>query len=138
MEHGSIWSLFQHCLIDNNSFFVTASGSKEKPIVIWRSTTPRYLQRFDKSLLPVTTYFNQKNAWMTGDILEEILSKLNCRLSVANRSILLLMDNAGCHPLELVSKYSQINICFLPANTTAKLQPLELFKILKFIIVAIC
>ncbi len=84
------------------------------------------------------TYFNQKNAWMTGDILEEILSKLNCRLSVANRSILLLMDNAGCHPLELVSKYSQINICFLPANTTAKLQPLDLFKILKFIIVAIC
>ncbi len=93
------------------AFFVTASGSKEKPIVIWRSKTPRCLQQFDKSLLPVT-YFNQKNAWMTGDILEEILSKLNRRLSVANRSILLLMDNAGSHPPELVSKFSQINVCF--------------------------
>ena len=80
------------------TFFVTASGSKEKPVVIWKSKNPTCIQRFDKSALPVT-YLDQKHAWMTGEILEEILSKLNRRLSVSNRFILLLLDNAGCHPV---------------------------------------
>ena len=75
---------------------------------------------------------------MTGDIMEAILSKLNCKLSSTNRSILLLMDNAGCHPEYLEKKFSNIKICFLPANTTSKLQPLDLgiIKNFKVIIVA--
>ena len=58
------------------AFFVTASGKKEKPIMIWKSENPRCLKRFDKSVLPVD-YYSQKN----GDIMEFILTKLNCRLS---------------------------------------------------------
>ena len=72
------------------AFFVSASGKKEKPVVIWKSANPRCFRRFDKSLLPVT-YFSQKKAWMTG----YILAKLNRRMSSANRNILLFMDNAG-------------------------------------------
>ena len=106
------------------AFFVSAAGVKEQPIVIWQSANPRCLRRFDKSLLPVM-YFDQEKAWMTSEIMEKILGSLNGRLS---RTILLLMDNAGCHPQYLQTKFNNIRICccFLPANTTSKLQPLDL------------
>jgi hypothetical protein len=86
------------------AFFVSAAGTKEKPILIWKPETPRCLRKFDKSVLPVE-YFGQKKAWMTGDIMNIVLTKLNRRLSWSNRSILLLMDNAGCHPDPLAGKF---------------------------------
>ncbi len=58
------------------AFFVTANGEKEKPVVIWHSENPRCLKRFDKTVLPVA-YYSQKNSWMTGELMEEILTKLN-------------------------------------------------------------
>ena len=53
---------------------------------------------------------------MTGEIMEAILSKLNSKLSCTNRLTLLLMDNAGCHPEYLKTKFSNIKISFLPAK----------------------
>ena len=35
------------------AFFVSASGKKEKPVVIWKSDNPQCLKRFNKSVLPV-------------------------------------------------------------------------------------
>ena len=66
------------------AFFVTASGKKEKPVFIWKSQTPRCLRKFDKSVLPVD-YFAQKRAWMTGEIMDAVLTKLNRRLSMNNQ-----------------------------------------------------
>jgi len=43
------------------AFFVSASGQKEKPVVIWRSKNPRCLQRFNKSCLPVSSYSQNKS-----------------------------------------------------------------------------
>ena len=63
-----------------------------------KSEKPRCLKRFDKSQLPVD-YYSQKKAWM--EIMTSFLTKLNRRLGRTNCNILLLLDNAGCHPQEL-------------------------------------
>ena len=68
--------------ITGDAVFVMASGKKEKPIVIWKSEDPRCLKRFDKSVLPL--FFCQKKAWMTGEIMKSVLTRLNHRLSRSN------------------------------------------------------
>ena len=37
----------------------------------------------------------------------------------------MFMDNAPCHPQSLTGQFSNINVTFLPKNTTSKTQPLD-------------
>ena len=57
------------------------------PVVIWKSEKPRCFKGINKSQLSVS-YFNQPKAWMSGDIMDQILSKINCKLQVQFRSII--------------------------------------------------
>lgn len=110
---------------------VSASGTKEKPIVIWKSEKPRCFRGFNIDAFPVK-YYHQHNSWMTGEILKDFFG-FNLKMKAEKRSILLLLDNAGCRPPELLQdKFSNIKIIFLPANTTSKLQPIDLGVIKNF------
>ncbi len=62
------------------AFIANAAGGKEAAIVIWKSEKPRCFKGIDLSKLPVS-YFCQQNAWMTGEILDVVLTKLNRRYS---------------------------------------------------------
>ena len=110
---------------------MNASGDKEKPVVIWKSAKPRCFKGINKSHLPVE-YFDQQKAWMSEDIMHKLLSKLNTHLCKESRSIILFMDNAGCHPEDVASKYSNVKVVFLPPNTTSVLQSLDLGIIKNF------
>lgn len=113
------------------ALIVNADGGKETAIVVWKSAKPRCFKAIDTGSLPVQ-YYSQPKAWMTGDILQSVLSKLNRQLSAKARKIALLMDNAGCHPEDLKDHFSNIRIIFLPPNTTSMLQPLDLGIIQNF------
>ena len=67
-----------------------AAGGKQSAIVIWKAEKPQCFQGVDMSKLLVH-YFSQFNAWMTGDILDSVLTRLNHRLSSCSRSIVLLI-----------------------------------------------
>ncbi len=96
--------------------FVSASGHKEKPVVIWKYDKPRSLKRSRKLNYLLITAGKKNLGWM-GDY----ESDLNSRLSNTNRKIVLLLGKAGCHPDELKGQFSNIALCFLPLNTTSKL-----------------
>lgn len=105
------------------TLFVAAnmSGSeKRKLIVIGKSKNPRCFKNV--KTLPVT-YMSNKKAWMTSDLFIKILRDWDSELMKKKKKILLLVDNCPAHPK--VSNLKNINLQFLPPNTTSVLQPVD-------------
>ena len=69
---------------------------------------------------------------MNAEIMNEILTDLNRKLSKEERHILLLLDNATSHDPALRDRFSNIRVLFLPKNTTSRLLPLDAGIIKKF------
>uniref|UniRef100_A0A8C5PWV6 HTH CENPB-type domain-containing protein n=1 Tax=Leptobrachium leishanense TaxID=445787 RepID=A0A8C5PWV6_9ANUR len=106
-----------------------AAGYMMKPGLIHKSANPRALKNKNKNLPPVYWMHNAK-AWITKVLgsnwfhqclipqAKEYLHNLGMDFKV-----LLIMDNAGDHPLDLY--YEGVQIEFLPANTTSLMQPMD-------------
>ena len=93
------------------ALIANAAGGKETAVVIWKSAKPRCFKSVDASALPVQ-YFSQPKAWMTGEILQSVLRKLNRQLSAKSRKFVLFMDNAGCHPEDMKDSFSKSKLYF--------------------------
>ena len=72
-------------------------------------------------------YHTNSNAWMTTALLFEWLERFNAKIArTFCGEVALLIDNCSAHgTLENVPSLSNVEVIFLPPNTTSKLQPLD-------------
>ncbi|XP_042296424.1 tigger transposable element-derived protein 1-like [Sceloporus undulatus] len=108
-----------------------AGDCKLKPMLIYHSENPRALKNYLKSSLPVY-YKSNANAWMTADLFATWFSdyfkptvEAYCREQSIPFKVLLLVDNAPGHPRALADSFKEIQVAFMPANTSFSLQPME-------------
>lgn len=101
-----------------------ASGSdKRKPVVIAKSRRPRcFGKTFDPTMY--CDYYHNKKAWMTTAVFQTIVKKLDRDLRLSHRRGVLVLDNATCHNVTGL-ELTNLELCFLPKNTTSHLQPLD-------------
>jgi hypothetical protein len=106
-------------------FCVNATGTDRlKPLVIGKARRPRCFAGTDISRLPHIDYRANSNGWMTSEIFRSWLVGINARFRADNRNVLLLVDNCSAHRTNDLS-LSNVDVRFLPPNTTAHLQPLD-------------
>ena len=75
-------------------------GSDHRKLsVIGKSKTPRCLQKKYKMQVKdmAVDWYASKNAWMTGEIHHQIMTKLNNEMRLSNHHILYVCDNASSH-----------------------------------------
>ena len=60
--------------------------------------------------------------WVTGELFKSWLKRLNHKMRMQDRKILLFIDNCSAHPH---LDFSNIKLAFFPHNTTFKLQPMD-------------
>ncbi|GLV40948.1 hypothetical protein CBL_08522 [Carabus blaptoides fortunei] len=100
-----------------------------KPFLVQKLLNPRALKGVNKNTLPVHWKANSK-AWVTGNLfrewfLESFVPEVENYLKEKNLGfkVLLLLDNAPGHQKDL--SHPNIQVEFLPPNTTFLIQPLD-------------
>ena len=96
-------------------------GEKEELLLIGKSKKPRCFKNIGQ--LPLNYDFSF-NAWMTIDIWERWVRKMDRKFHCEKRKIFLLVDNCLAHTE--VTGLKSITIEFLPPNTTSVLQPCDM------------
>ena len=102
------------------------AGEKLKPLVIGKSKQPRAFKSTNLCAI-ACEYVNTNKAWMTTDLYNMWMLTLNNNMVRQNRNILLFVDNAPVHVLDYSTEQllTNVQVEFLPKNTTAETQPLD-------------
>ena len=95
-------------------------AEKLKLLVIGKHKNPRCFKNIKS--LPVHYEANLKS-WMTAQIFENYIRKLDAKFAKENRRVLFILDNCSAHPN--LPNLLAIKLQFLPPNTTAVSQPME-------------
>jgi hypothetical protein len=99
-------------------------GEKLKPVIIGTAKKPRCFKsiKYDINSLGVD-YYSNSSAWMTQEIFNKWLKKIDKKFKQENRKVLLFVDNCSTH--KTPDNLANIAIKYFPANTTSRLQPLD-------------
>lgn len=108
---------------------MSAAGEKETILVINKYLQLRCFKNVNRANVGVKWCTNKK-AWMTGHIFRDWLNAFNEKIKSQNRYVLLLLDNATCHPYNIY--LSNVKLVFLPTNISSSLQPFEQGILLAF------
>ena len=109
------------------ALFVATNGSKVCDlIVVWRSKKPRCFEKLRNIYHPHgVNYFANAKAWMTTEIIQEVLKMLDKKIIAKGRNVLLFLDNAPSRPNILQEALKNIKLEFFPKNTASRLQPCD-------------
>uniref|UniRef100_A0A8C9VDH0 HTH CENPB-type domain-containing protein n=1 Tax=Scleropages formosus TaxID=113540 RepID=A0A8C9VDH0_SCLFO len=104
---------------------------KLKPLLVYHSENPRALKGMLRSVLPVIWRSNHKS-WVTQDVFMDYVRSYfspfvekYCRENSLPNKALLIIDNAPCHPVGTILYADNIEVVFLPPQTTSLLQPMD-------------
>lgn len=99
----------------------------------WEMRSPHDWEKRKSPLLPIISKIKQKashelrlqqevldDGW---DIFKGYLTRLNTKMQAIDRKILMFLDNCPAHPKGL--SFSNIELEYLPKNTTSVLQPMD-------------
>ena len=109
----------------------TAGDFRLKPVFIYHSENPTALMNYAKStLLMLCKRYNK--AWMTAHLVTAWLAKYfhpTVEIYYSEKKIsfkiFLLIYNIPGHPRALMKMYNEVNVVFMPGNTTASLKPID-------------
>ena len=68
-------------------------------------------------------YRAQHKSWMSGELFDFWVHKLDRKFAVSKRKIALIIDNCTAHPH--VENLKWVELIFLPPNTTSHTQPID-------------
>ncbi|KAG0426366.1 Tigger transposable element-derived protein 6, partial [Dictyocoela muelleri] len=103
-------------------FCVSMLGEKLDPLLFGKAKMPFGFKNLDFSKLKID-YSNNSKAWMNLNLFKSWLEKLNKKMKLENRKILLTLDNAPVHPIGL--EFSNLEPFYFPPGLTSMIQPLD-------------
>ena len=100
----------------------------DEPVIIWKSKKPRCFKNLKRRDLIRSLgfhYFANNKTWMNSKIISHVLKRLDRKMKMQSRNVVLFLDNGTSHRESIEKNLSNINLVFLPKNTTSRSQPLD-------------